>query len=159
MPDLYWIELAAPGRLAIMARPRAGEWLDDEVTRWQQAGVKTVVSLLESAEVSELGLQRESTACCEREMEFISFPIPDRCVPVSRADAAKLAAVVAERVQSGAAVAIHCRAGIGRSALMAAYVLKLLGVTPSEAFERIGNARGVVVPDTDEQREWLHKDG
>ena len=43
------------GRLAIMARPRAGEWLGDEISGWRAEGIDTVISLLEQEEVSELG--------------------------------------------------------------------------------------------------------
>jgi hypothetical protein len=48
MSQLYWIDAPATGRLAIMARPRAGDWLDDEIAGWKLAGVDTVVCLLVS---------------------------------------------------------------------------------------------------------------
>jgi hypothetical protein len=32
--------------LAIMPRPRAGDWLEDEIDQWQREGLKIVVSLL-----------------------------------------------------------------------------------------------------------------
>jgi protein-tyrosine phosphatase len=73
-------------------------------------------------------------------MEFISFPVPDGGVPVAR-------------LNEGKAVAVHCRAGIGRSSLIAACVLVLLGFAPGMAF--IGKARGVKVPDTGGQRDWV----
>jgi hypothetical protein len=46
--------------MAIMARPRAGDWLESEVDEWKAAGIDVVVSLLERDEVVELGLQREA---------------------------------------------------------------------------------------------------
>jgi protein-tyrosine phosphatase len=57
--------------------------------------------------------------------------------------------------ERGNAVAVHCRAGIGRSSLIAACVLVLLGFAPGMAFDLIGKARGVKVPDTEEQRDWV----
>jgi len=45
-PQVYWINLPMAGRLAIMARPRAGDWLDDEISGWRVQGIDTVVSLL-----------------------------------------------------------------------------------------------------------------
>jgi hypothetical protein len=44
---IHWIELPLTGRLAIAARPRAGDWLVDEVAAWRAAGIDLVVSLLE----------------------------------------------------------------------------------------------------------------
>jgi len=152
--NIYWIEHRSGGRLAIMARPRAGEWLDDEVENWRAAGVQVVVSLLELDEEAELGLQAESDACRSRNIEFIRFPISDRGVPADRNAAVSLARMLAS---SGRPTAIHCRAGIGRSSLMAALVLVQSGQTPDEAFDRIQSARGLSVPDTDAQREWIRQ--
>jgi protein-tyrosine phosphatase len=45
--------------------------------------------------------------------------------------------------------------GIGRASLVAAAVLRLLGLPGDEAFSRVQAARGLPVPDTDEQRQWL----
>lgn len=39
-----------PGRLAISARPRGGDWLPDEIRAWLRAGIDTVVSLLTATE-------------------------------------------------------------------------------------------------------------
>jgi len=88
-------------------------------------------------------------------MEFISFPIPDRGLPTSLRDATVLAKSVALQVRDGRAVAIHCRAGIGRSSLVAAGVLICSGVTAEDALRLITAARGIDVPDTEAQREWV----
>lgn len=155
-PDIYWIDGVPSGRLAIMPRPRVGDWLDDQIAGWQQAGINAVVSLLEAGEVWELGLAREAELCRHREIEFIAFPIPDRGVPESRQQASVLAHQLADRLRNGTSVAIHCRAGIGRSSLIAACALTLLGVKPDAGFQAIGEARGVLVPDTEQQRDWVH---
>ena len=44
--DIYWIEHPFAQRIAIAARPRAGDWLDDEIDHWFSAGIGLVVSLL-----------------------------------------------------------------------------------------------------------------
>jgi hypothetical protein len=154
-PQVYWINLPTPGRLAIMARPRAGDWLDDEISEWRALGIDSVISLLEQEEVNELGLQREADLCREQGMEFLSFPIPDRDVPESLRDALVLAQTVSKKISEGKAVAVHCRAGIGRSSLIAACTLACLGLDPVAAFELIAKARGVSVPDTEAQRDWV----
>jgi protein-tyrosine phosphatase len=116
-PDLHWIEIPAPGRLAIMARPRAGDWLVDEIAGWKAAGIGLVVSLLEAEEVLELGLREEAGLCRAHGMEFVSFPIEDRGVPASADPAHALARSIAKKLEDGTAIAVHCRAGIGRSSL------------------------------------------
>ena len=154
-PEVFWIRAPLMGRLAIMPRPRAGEWLDDEIIGWQTEGIDTVVSLLELAEISELGLEREAELSQESGIEFISFPIPDRGLPASLPDATTLAQAMALQVREGKAVAIHCRAGIGRSSLIAAGVLICSGLSADDAFRLISIARGIDVPDTEAQREWV----
>jgi protein-tyrosine phosphatase len=154
LSNIYWIDHPGAGRLAIMARPRAGDWLDDEVENWRAAGVQVVVSLLEPQEELELGLATEAESCRSRNIEFIRFPVADRGVPQDRDAALNLARMLSS---SGRATAIHCRAGIGRASLMAAPVLIQLGVTPDGALELIQAARGVLVPDTDHQREWIRQ--
>jgi protein-tyrosine phosphatase len=154
LSNIYWIDGAGSGRLAIMARPRAGDWLDDEIDNWRAAGVEVVVSLLEREEEVELGLESEADTCRSRNIEFIRFPIADRGVPPDRDAAIKLAQLLSS---SDRATAIHCRAGIGRSSLMAALVLIQRGISPDDALDLIQLARGVRVPDTDDQREWIRQ--
>jgi len=154
-PEVYWIDLPAGVRLAIMPRPRAGDWLDDDVAGWRAEGIGVIVSLLEAGEVEELGLHREAGLCHDLDLEFISFPVPDGGVPASTRGAMALAEAIVARLNEGKAVAVHCRAGVGRSSLIAACVLVLLGFAPGTAFDRIGNARGLKVPDTEGQRDWV----
>ena len=54
-----------------------------------------------------------------------------------------------------AAVGIHCRAGIGRSGLVAACVLSELGTRTDALFPMLSKARRVSVPDTPEQEAWV----
>ena len=89
----YWIDGPWPGRLAIVPRPRGGDWLEDEVRAWRQVGLDNV--------------------------------------------------------------GIHCRQGIGRSAVVAACLLIFSGVDPESAFQHISAARACVVPETATQREWV----
>jgi protein-tyrosine phosphatase len=155
VPRIHWIETPLAGRLAIMARPRAGDWIADEVGGWKTASIDLVVSLLEPHEAVELGLHGEASLCEQHAIEFISFPVPDRSVPPSRLEALALAQRLASRVNQGSTVAVHCRAGIGRSSVIAACALICLGIAPDHALDMIAKARGVDVPDTAEQRAWV----
>ncbi len=155
--DIYWIPGLRSGRLAIMPRPRAGDWIDDELTAWKTAGIDVVVSLLTHGEVLELSLQEEPSICNRLGIEFISYPIPDMQVPASIPATIALIKDIDNRLKAGKAVAIHCRGGIGRSGLVASCVLVWSGETIENAFERISNARGLPVPETDEQRRWVKR--
>ena len=157
MPELYWIRDVAPMWLAQMARPRSGDWLSDEISGWQLAGINAVVSLLEHHEVQELGLADEPSLCVSREIEFLSFPIPDRGTPSSLSDTSVLADELVNRLRREQGVAIHCRAGIGRSGLISACVLLRLGVPFTEVFPMLSRARKVAVPDTSAQIEWVRR--
>ena len=135
-----------------MARPRAGDWLAGEIAGLREAGVGMVVSLLEKAEVEELGLEAESSPCAEHGIQFVSFPIADRGVPEDADRVSDLCSLISA---FDSPVAIHCRAGIGRSALVAASVLRKAGMDTDLAFDLIGQARGLLVPDTEAQKEWV----
>jgi protein-tyrosine phosphatase len=63
--------------------------------------------------------------------------------------------LILDELWAGKTVAVHCRMGIGRSALIAACLLKSQGIGVDEAFAMISRARGFSVPDTEEQREWV----
>jgi len=153
--ELYWIENSWTGRLAIAARPRGRDWLEDEAQAWRRAGLDVVVSLLTPDEVSEFDLAGERDVCRANDIAFVSFPIPDRGVPTSRQDAVDLLKRLGEALGQGKRVAIHCRQGIGRSALVAASLLVLSGLAPDLAFRRVSAARGCSVPETSEQRAWV----
>ena len=138
-----------------MPRPRAGDWLADEIVAWKSEGIDLVLSLLEDDEIAELGLSGEQQACQDQGIEFISFPIADRSVPRSSAETERIARHLSDELLNGKGVAIHCRAGIGRSSLIAACVLVLNGYEASSALDAISKARGVEVPDTEAQTFWV----
>ncbi len=155
--EIYWISGLEPGRLAILGRPRAGDWLDDEIADWKSAGVTDVVSLLEDHEMRELGLTQEGEIVGRIGICFERFAIPDRGVPASFQAAHALWNYLAAKIRAGQSVGVHCRAGIGRSGLVVAGTLVHLGIPDREAWDRTARARGIPVPDTEQQREWLDR--
>jgi protein-tyrosine phosphatase len=156
MPSqFYWIDGPWPGRLALAARPRGGDWLEDEVKSWRDAAIDVVVSLLIPDEAEELGIQREEQYCLENGIRFLQFPIVDRSVPEPRANTAQLIAKLDTALAGGSKVVVHCRQGIGRSGLIAAGLLMARGLSPAEAMKRASAARGVAVPETPEQVAWI----
>src|ERR1700722_4440479 len=155
--DIYWIKEVPCGRLAILGRLRAGEWLHDEITDWAASGLTDVVSLLEDHEIHELELTREAELVCHAGLDFERFPIPDRGVPTSLELAHELWGRPGVKLRNERRVGIHCRASIGRAGLVAVGTLLRLGVVEEVAWQRASIARGRQVPDTDEQRLWVSK--
>jgi protein-tyrosine phosphatase len=155
--DLFWIPGPWRGRLAIAARPRGGDWLDDEACAWRRAGIDVIVSLLEDDEAAQLGLVNERQAAEGQSMEFVSFPIPDRGVPACTEAASGVIGRIAAQLGTGKNVAVHCRQGIGRSGLIVTGVLMNAGLHVDEAIETVSSARGISVPETLDQRRWVEQ--
>jgi protein-tyrosine phosphatase len=151
---LYWIHQFAEGNLATMAAPRLDDQFENTLLNWKDEGVDVVVSMLENSEIPNL-IDAERTLCEEFGMAFFSVPVRDKTVPDSVEPFAAVARELARRIAAGQAVAIHCRAGIGRSTTMAACVLILLGVDGAVALDMIASARGLEVPETEAQRQWI----
>ncbi len=127
----------------------------DEVRDWREAGLDTIVSLLERHEVVDLDLEEEGAICAAHGIEFISYPIEDRGVPASIPHTIQLVDSLVERLANGRGVGVHCRVGIGRSGLISGCVLVRLGVPYKKVFPALTLARGTDVPDTVEQEHWV----
>jgi protein-tyrosine phosphatase len=153
--ELYWIGGPWRGRLAIMPRPRGGDWLEDEIQSWRRSGVDGVVSLLTLEEQSELYLSGEESLCQVDGIEFVSFPIVDRSVPSSGEAFLEMAIKLSGLLANEKTVAVHCRQGIGRAALVAICLLVMAGMEEATAIESVSAARGCVVPETPDQRKWI----
>jgi protein-tyrosine phosphatase len=154
---IHWVQGVEPHRLGLMARPRGGESLRDEVVAWRIASVDLVVSLLEFDEVRELELKAQPQYCKEEGVAFRHFPIPDRGVPASGTETSILISEIFKMLNERKSVAIHCRAGIGRTGLVAACLGHRLGIARAEIFDLLSRSRGVKMPDTAEQIQWFEK--
>jgi predicted protein tyrosine phosphatase len=152
---VFWLAGPWKGRLGIVPRPRGAEWLDDETRAWREAGIDIVVSLLEPDEEAEIALAGESASAAANDLEFRSFPIPDRGVPNSREAVAQLVDRIIDALHGGKSVALHCRQGIGRSAIVAAAALISGGQNAETAIKTIRKSRGLDVPETHAQRQWI----
>ena len=140
---LFWVHGPWPGKLALASRPRGGDWLDDEMADWSKAGIDSVLSLLTPDEEQA------------HEMKFASLPIPDRQVPNSESEVSAALDRLDADLSAGKNVVVHCRQGIGRTGLIAACLLVSRGVSPGSAVDALSAARGIQVPETAEQRQWI----
>jgi hypothetical protein len=147
----YWIT----SQLAIVPRPRGGDWLDDEMAALREADIDVVVSMLQEAETAELDLEREAVSAKHAGLLFINFSIPDRGVPLEKLRFEQFLADLEAQLDAGKRIDIHCRASIGRASVTSASLLIRSGVSPEDAWNLVSAARGCSVPDTPEQREWV----
>jgi protein-tyrosine phosphatase len=155
--ELYWVDGPWPGKLALAARPRGGDWLEDEIANWRGAGIDAVLSLLMPQEEHDLDLTAEGPETKAHGMEFMSFPIPDREVPSSEAQMASTLHKLDKALSSGKNIVVHCRQGVGRTGLVAACLLVSKGVPPDTAVMTLSAARGVEIPETSVQRHWIDR--
>jgi protein-tyrosine phosphatase len=154
--DVCWINDTG---LAIVMRPRGDDWLRDDLSRLKRAGIQTIVSTLESSEARELGLSAESSLSEELGLRFLSFPIRDRTTPANIEAFHDFVRALAKRICAGERIGVHCRGCIGRSTIVTACTLIELGWPAQRALLAIETARGCLVPDTEEQREWITEFG
>ena len=151
----YWISGPWLGHLAIIPRPRGGDWLGDEVRALKDLGLNIVVSLLTREEIIEFELAEEEQWCQAQGIQFHTLAIPDRGVPESRQAVADLIETLMKALEAGKSIGVHCRQGIGRSSVVAALLLVSAGEGPDTALAHISQARGCPVPDTPEQANWI----
>lgn len=153
---LHWVDDGPwPGKLALAARPRGGDWLGDELSAWNRAGIDAVVSLLTTDEERDLDLTGEAEASRAQGLRFLALPVEDRRVPDSEAEVRSTIERVNTLLSAGENVVVHCRQGVGRTGLLASCLLISQGIAPDTAVAKLSAARGVPVPETPEQRHWI----
>jgi protein-tyrosine phosphatase len=155
--EFYQVDGPWSGRLWIAPRPRGGGWLENEIARWSGQGASAVLSLLTTEEERDLELENEATVARNRGIDFLSLPVPDRGIPPSESDFAHAFDWLDSALATGLTVVLHCRQGIGRSGMAAACVLVMNGVEPAAAIARVSSARGLPIPETSRQREWIER--
>ncbi len=159
----YWIDTGdlaktASGallRMAVVPCPAGGKQLAMEVRRLREQGIDTLVSLLSAEEVRVLRLEAEERVCREAGVDYRWFPVTDHSIPESMEEFRVLVEQLQRDLRSGKGVGAHCYAGIGRSCMLLACLLCLEGLSAEEAFARLSVARGLQVPDTWLQSEWV----
>ncbi len=153
-PVIFTVRMEGPGALSTMARPRGGDWLADEMSALREAGVDVLVSMLSRQEMEKLGLAGEASAARTAGITFLSLSTPDRGLPRTHAFKGLVDEVVAA-MDAGNHVVVHCRMGIGRSSMVAAAALMARGTSGPDVWAAIASARGLEVPDTEQQRQWV----
>jgi protein-tyrosine phosphatase len=151
---IYTVSHPGPGAVSTMGHPAGGVFLEAKLRDLRRLGVDVLVSAQTDDERVECDLVDEERMAVATGLQFVRFPIADRAVP-NVSEAVAVVRPLHAMYRAGAHVVFHCWAGIGRSSLLAALLLGMDGVEPEEAWRLISTARGLPVPDTGEQREWL----
>jgi protein-tyrosine phosphatase len=155
--EVYWTNEKFPGRIALVPRPRGGDWLEDEASAWKTTDLDVIVSMLERDEVESFGLEREAEFCRANGIEFFSFPVTDRSVPTLNEHFFNQLEKLKILLLEGKNIGIHCRQSIGRAPLLAAFLMILFNLEPKESFRQLSLARGLEVPETEEQKHLAEK--
>lgn len=154
IPDIYKVTTLGNGALFVMPRP-SGCWLREEIQHYARLGISHVVSHLEHHEQVELNLEDEQSLLESAKLRFTSYPIKDRGLP----QIGKYRPFIEHlyhQIIAGAQVAVHCRAGIGRTGITACCLLITGGYDSDTAISAVSASRRVQIPDTEEQQAFIH---
>jgi len=155
MPSkIFSVSANGDTKIGVMARPPGGDRLRDEIRAISEDGYSVVVSLLTDPEQIELELVDEGRHCEELGVKFVRLPIEDMRVPPLDGPTLEVLDALRQLHSAGNWIAVHCRAGIGRSPMIAACVMVSARCGVHSAFIQLSEARGIRVPETPEQREW-----
>jgi ADP-ribosylglycohydrolase len=161
LPNSHWIE---PGRLLAGEHPSGP---DDKTTRKRldkllAAGIDCFIDLTDPGELEsyqpQLAALRAGAGA-----RYLRRPIRDHGVPASDRAMQEILDALARALAEGRSVYLHCRAGIGRTNLVAGCWLASRGAGGEAALDQLnrawrGNARArnwPMIPETTEQAEFI----
>jgi protein-tyrosine phosphatase len=149
----------APGRWRFSEEGRAGDAVEKDLASLRRAcGASVLVTLLERAEMSTIGLADLLDQARRSGLECHWLPIPDGAAPSDLEATSRLVARVLERLTTGRTVIVHCLGGIGRSGTIVACALVAAGVEPGRAVEVVREARAGAAT-APGQEEFVHEFG
>jgi protein-tyrosine phosphatase len=145
---------SCPGRGDAAAEPE--EILVADVDYLKQQGIRTVVSLLETAELERLGAKSLSHHLGLRGITWHQLPVVDFGVPSLAVTAqwCRLIPALTQTLQSGP-VLVHCAHGKGRSGTLVATLFKAWGWTSDEAVKHVRQHRPGAI-ETLKQEAYVH---
>jgi ADP-ribosyl-[dinitrogen reductase] hydrolase len=161
LPNSHWIE---PRRLLAGEHPSGAEAAATRrrLRRLLDAGIDCFIDLTEPAEAGSYeGLLRAAKGGVKA--TYFRLPIRDHGLPESPARMQEILDALERALAEGRSVYLHCRAGIGRTNLVAGCWLASRGGGGAAALERLneawrGNARSRTwprIPETEEQVQFV----
>ncbi len=148
--EVRWIELdSVPGQLGIAMAPGRHDRVG-AVTWWRDLHAdlrrlrhvhraQFLVTLLTGEELRDLGIANLADALAVHGIDTARVSIRDGGVPMPQQldETMELLYAVVNRLRNGQTVVVHCRAGQGRSGMLAAMALAALGAEPDQAVARV----------------------
>jgi ADP-ribosyl-[dinitrogen reductase] hydrolase len=112
----------------------------DAIVNW---GAAAVVTLVEAAELKELGVPNLGAEVIARHMDWLHLPIPDYSVPDATFEQAWAEAGkgLRDRLLAGFDIMVHCKGGLGRAGTIAARLMIELGVPATQAVNQLRSVR------------------
>lgn len=166
IPASYWV---LPGRLLVGEYPgsvsRAAAM--ERLRAFLSAGVTCFVDLTEPGELPSYERLLPFETPTGRRVEYLREPITDHSIPASRAVMSRILRMLDDALAAGHVVYLHCRGGVGRSAMAAGCWLAARERSGERALEALQESWQAsrhaqiwpTVPETDEQqryvRDWI----
>jgi predicted protein tyrosine phosphatase len=135
-PTLRWVNVRA-GRLALTHRPKLRG-----MPSLRAEGCTRLATLLSARE----GATRIGELAREAGLAWTWLPLENARPPtgdVAWRQVAQGLSALAESLDAGEAIALHCSAGIHRTGMIAYALLRTLGDTPAQALDRIERMRPI----------------
>jgi len=157
-----WLDsgtLGVSGRLGMTLCPGRrdhGRDLDADLDTLDEAGVDRLVGLLTVHELEWAGVAHIEDACAERGITYIQLPIPDQGVPSVR-EAVALTTYIAEWLEQGSTIVVHCVGGLGRTGTLAACLAVRRGMTADDAIAAVRKGRGPRAIESPAQVRFVHE--
>jgi protein-tyrosine phosphatase len=119
------------------------ESLLHDLTTIRNWGAVAVVTLLDDLELRILGVSDLSNTAEWLNLRWFHLPVDNKGVPGQNFEAlwGSAGQQLCQLLRDGKRIIIHCKEGIGRSALIAARLLIELGITAEEAIRMVRKAK------------------
>lgn len=152
------LNVPAKGLLILSAQPAKFGALDQSLAAYRAAGARLVISLLPDHELAELDLQTIQDDCVRASLAWAHCPIDDLSPPgpLFALRWHGIASHVHALLDDGAGVALHCKAGLGRTGTVAARILIERGLSASDALRLVRQTRPGSI-ETAAQEQYLQR--
>jgi ADP-ribosyl-[dinitrogen reductase] hydrolase len=156
LPNSYWI---VPGKLLAGEYPGGAtvEATRERLSRLLAAGVNCFIDLTGSGEIAAYA------AALPPNVRYVRNSLPDHGIPAEPGQMREILGCLQDALHEGRVVYLHCRAGIGRTAMVVGCLLAERGLSGHEALAELNRlwqqsaraAKWPVVPETAEQSDFI----